>query len=277
MRGTHANLVVTTTTDDATGEDRPLFSFPVQVCKATENQEVRFDRATPNGSEYSQVYRDKVTGEIFETGDLIQGVRTGDSFTEIPKESIKAIDEALTSKEIRVERAVNLDDVPFERVTGAYYLQVPAKDGAAQHYRLLYEALQGTTRPKTAAKALRVSYAARTRRKLGVIYADTTLGCLVLVTLNYAAAVRDPDAQVLTHQNAEVKKETVKKVREVIEALDNDKAGDWDAPVDETIARRAELVEAALAGQGIEVPTPKETTSASEEVEAALEASLAAL
>lgn len=276
MRGTHANLVVTTTTDEATGEETPLFAFPVQVCKATENQEVRFDRATPNGSEYSQVYRDKVTGEVFETGDLIQGVRTGDSFTEIPKESIKAIDEALSSKEIRVERSVDLDEVPFERVTGAYYLQVPAKDGAAKHYRLLYEALQGSKRPKTPAKALRVSYAARTRRKLAVIYADTTLGCLVLLTLTYAASVRSPDEQVLSHQQAEVEKETVGKTRKVIEGLDTDKAGGWDTPVDETIARRAELVEAALAGEGIEVPVAAETP-VSEGVEAALEASLAAL
>lgn len=277
MRGTHANLVVTTATDEVTGEEIPRFSFPVQVCKATESQEVRFDRATPNGSEYQQVYRDKVTGEIFETGDLIQGVRTGDSFTEIPKESIKAIDDALSSKDIRVERSVDLDDVPFERVTGTYYLQVPAKDGAAGHYRVLYEALQGTKRPKTPAKALRVSYAARSRRKLAVIYADTTLGCLVLVTLTYAASVRSPDEQVLCHQQAEVDKEVVKKARQVVEGLDTDKAGDWDTPVDETIARRAELVEAALAGEGIEVPVPTGETSASEGIEAALEASLAAL
>lgn len=276
MRGQHANLVVTTTTDDATGEEKPLFAFPVQVCKATENNEVRFDRATPNGSEYQQVYRDKVTGEIFETGDLISGVRTGDSFTEIPKDRIKAIDDALSSKDIKVERTVDLDDVPFDRVTGCYFLQVPAKGGAHKSYRLLYEALQGTKRPKTPAKALRVTYAARSRRKLAVIYADTTTQCLVLVTLNYAAAVRQPDEQILSHLNVEVDKEMVGKARAVVETLDTDDAGDWDTPVDETIARRQELVEAALAGEGIEIEVTEETT-VTEEVEAALEQSLAAI
>jgi non-homologous end joining protein Ku len=276
VRGQHANLVVTTTTDDATGDEKPLFAFPVQVCKATENNEVRFDRATPNGSEYQQVYRDKVTGEIFETGDLIQGVRTGESFTEIPKERIKAIDEALSSKDIKVERTVDLDDVPFDRVTGAYFLQVPAKGGAHKSYRLLYESLLGTKRPKTPAKALRVTYAARSRRKLAVVYADTKAQCLVLVTLNYAATVRQPDEQILSHLNVEVDKEMVKKARTVVESLDSDEAGDWDTPTDETIAKRQELVEAALAGEGIEVEVAEETT-VTEEVEAALEQSLAAL
>ena len=274
MRGQHSTLVVTKTLDDATGEERPLFAFPVQVCKATENNEVRFDRATPNGSEYQQVYRDKVTGEIFETGDLIQGVRTGESFQQIPKEQIKAIDEALSGKEITVERTVDLDEVPFDRVTGCYFLQVPAKAGAHKSYRLLYEALQGTKRPKTPAKALRVEYSARTRRKLGVVYADPNLQCLVLVTLNYAASVRQPDEQVLSHLAAEVDKEMVSKARKVVEALDKEDAGDWDTPVDETVLRRQELVEAALAGEGIETVEPAEVPSATEEVEAALEASL---
>jgi non-homologous end joining protein Ku len=276
MRGTHSNLIVTQREDDATGELKPLFAFPVQICKAVESEEIRFDRAAPSGAKVQQVYRDTVTGEILESGDLIRGIRTGDSFQHIPEEQIKAIDEQLASKDIIVERTVNLDAVPFDRVTGSYYLQVPAKNGSAKHYRLLYEALNGRLK-KDQPRALRVSFVSRTRQKLGVIYADTEAQCLVLVTLNYAAAVRGPDEQILSHLNAEVDKEVVDKARAVVDALDSDEAGDWDAPVDVTIARRRELVEAALAGEGIEAPVTPEAADANEEVESMLEASLAAV
>jgi len=275
MRGTHSNLVVTTVTDEATGEERPLFAFPVQICKAVDNKEVRFDRRAPSGGEVEQLYRDSVTGEMLKSGDLIRGIATGDSFQQIPDEQIKAIDEALASKEICVERTVDLDDVPFERVTGCYFVQVPAKGGAHKSYRLLYEALQGSD--GQSARALRVKYVPRSRQKLAVIYADTKLQCLMLVTLDYAAAVREPDEQVLSHLQADVSSEMVSKARAVVDALDSEDRGDWNAPIDETIVHRQELVEAALAGEGIEVPDAAPALDANTEVENMLEASLASL
>ena len=99
----------------------------------------------------------------------------------------------------------------------------------------------------------------------------------MLLTLTYAAAVRQPDEQVLSHLNAEVSKEMVDKARSVVEALDSDDAGDWDTPVDETIERRRELVEAALAGEGIEAPAAPVSVDVDEEVESMLEASLEAV
>lgn len=276
MRGIHSNLIVTQTEDDATGESKPLFAFPVQICKAVENEEVRFDRAAPSGAKVQQVYRDTVTGELLETGDLIRGIRTGDSFQQIPDEQIKAIDEQLASKDIVVERSIDLSEVPFDRVTGSYYLQVPAKNGSAKYYRLLYESLNGRLK-KQQPRALRVSFVSRTRQKLGVIYADPKAQCLVLLTLTFAEAVRKPDEQVLSHLNAEVSKEAIDKARAVIDALDNDEAGDWDAPVDQTIVRRRELVDAALAGEGIEAPTAPAEVDVNDEVESMLEASLAAV
>ncbi len=278
MRGIHSNLVVTTATDEATGTKRPLFAFPVQICKATDNKEVRLDTAAPSGAPVQQVYRDTVTGDLVERGDLIKGVRTGDSFAQIPTDQITAIDEALKSDEIIVERTVDLADVPFERVTDCYFLQVPAKGGAHKSYRLLYEALQGSTK-KNPAKALRVKFTSRTRQKLGVVYADTQTKCLILVTLNFAASVRQPDEQVLSHLNVEVEKETVAKARSVIEGLDIEAAGDWDTPVDETIERRNELVEQALAGDGLEIPEGEAAPvqASTDQVEEMLEASLAAL
>lgn len=277
MRGLNTTLVVTTTTDEATGQETPLFAFPVQVCKATsETSEPRFDRATPAGNEYKQVYRDTVTGEVYENGDLIHGVRAGEVFHPIAKEQIDAINESIVDKEIRVERTVNLADVPFERANGYHFLQVPAKNGVAKFYRLLYEALLGgSAKSKNPAKALRVTYAPRTRKKLGVVYADPTTECLVLVTLTYGAAVREPDEQILSHLNAEVDKDQIAKAREVIDRLDSDENGDWDTPEDETIAKREELIAAAIAGEGIEVPDAPPVATEDAAVEALLEASLA--
>ena len=272
-----SNLVVTTTTDPATGARIPLFSLPVQVCKATENNEVRFDSAAPDGSEVKQVYRNETTGDLLERGDLIKGVRTGDSFAAIDPETLAAIDANLKSEEIVVERTVDLEEVPFDRVMDTNYLQVPAKGGAHKSYRLLYEALQGKTK-KAPARALRVKWTATTRQKTGVVYADTDRQALVLVTLRFAAGVREPDEQILSHLNVEVDKEMVAKARQVVDALDKDEAGGWDAPVDETIVQRNELVEQALAGEGIEVPEGDlaPITAATDEVANMLEASLAA-
>jgi non-homologous end joining protein Ku len=254
MRGTNANLVITTTTDEVTGEAKPLFGFPIQICKATGSQDVKFDRVAPSGAAYETCYKDTATGELVEYKDLLRGVKTGDSFQQIPDEAIKAINEALASKEIVVERSVNLSEVPFERATGAAYLQVPTKGGSAKFYRLVYEALTAGKKPK----ALRVKYVSRTRQKLGVIYADTNVKCLVLVTLTFAADVREPDEQVLSPLSVEVEQPMVTKLRKVIDALDTDDAGDWTAPADEAIDKRKELVETALAGEGIEVEPKRE-------------------
>lgn len=271
MRGTNANLVITTTKDEVTGEDKPLFAFPVQICKATSSQDVKFDRAAPSGAAYETCYKDTATGELVAYGDLIRGIRTGESFQQIPDESIKAIDEALASKEIVVERSVNLSDVPFERATGAAYLQVPAKANSAKFYRLVYEALIAGKTPK----ALRVKYVARTRQKLGVIYADTNAKCLVLVTLTFAADVREPDEQILSPQKVEVEKPMVTKLRKVIDSLDTDDAGDWSAPVDEAIEQRKALVDAALAGEGIEVePKAEAEVIEADELDALLDKTL---
>lgn len=280
MRGTHKNLVVTTTTDEATGVSVPLFALPVQICKASDDKEVRLDSAAPDTlAPVTQVYKDEASGELYSRGDLVKGVRNGDSFSQIPQEQLDLIDEEMKSDDILVERTVDLADVPFDRVTDTNYLQVPAKGGAAKSYRLLYEALQGSAKPKRPARALRVKFTSRTRAKVGVIYADPQNEALMLVTIRFAASVRQPDAQIHAHLSAEVAPEMVNKARKVIDSLDVEEAGDWDTPVDETIERRNELVEQALSADGIQVPETADVDpvkAATDQVEDMLEASLAA-
>lgn len=281
MRGYNHRLVVTTTFDEVSGTEVPLFQFPIQVCKASKDVEVRLDTAAPSGAPVGRVWKDKVKGTYHTDGELRKGVRTGDQFQEIDAEQLKAIDASIKSDVIQVERSLPLADVPFDRVIDTAFLQVPSKAPAAKEYRLLYEGLLARPRkgktPARPAMALRVKYVGTTRQKLGVIYADPERGCLMLVALRFAAQQVEPDEQVLAFQAAEVAQPMVDKVRAVIEKLDDDAAGGFDAPVDETIERRAALVEQALAGEAIVAPTEEAEVVTTDAVEDALEASLAAL
>jgi non-homologous end joining protein Ku len=281
MRGTNRQLVVTTVTEEATGAEIPKFAFPVQMCKVLDTAEPRFDRAAPSGAEYDTVYRDRVTGQIHESGDLIRGVRTGDSFAAIDAEVIKAIDENLKSDQIVVERGCLKSEVPFDLATDRHFLQVPAKAGGASQYRLLFEALKGVEKGKgkREARALRVRFGATSRVKMGVVWADEDRGCLMLTTLAFAAQVRSPDEQVLSHLQAEVPAEHVSKMREIVEALDVEARGSFADPVDPTPAAREALIAEALAGEAIEVPEGEAPVVVVEAatLSAALEESLAAL
>jgi non-homologous end joining protein Ku len=64
MRGDNYLLALTTTTDEVTGEIKPLFAFPVQVCKATEDKSVKFEVAAPSGAKREQKWLDPATGEL---------------------------------------------------------------------------------------------------------------------------------------------------------------------------------------------------------------------
>lgn len=265
MRGFHSQLTITTKIDKATGDEKPLFSFPVQICKAVENVEVRFDRATPSGAAPKQRWLDEVTGEVVETSDLTHGVRTGDSFQSIDAEQIKAIDEATKLPDIRVIETVDRAAIPFDRVTDTAFLQSPAKGGSHRAYRLTREALGEDL-------ALFVRFSVRTRQKLGVVYADSDRGCLMLATLRYGAEMRQPDEVVLAPELVEVDQKQVALAREVVEGKKGD--GGFDAPVDEVLAQRRDLIEAALAGEAIEAPA-KPTPADVEDLDAILQESVA--
>lgn len=263
MRGTHSSLTVTTMSDPQSGATLPLFHFPIQICKATGSDDPSFNRATPHGSDYDTVYRDKVTGEIYEYGDLIRGVRVGDSFAEIKPDQIEAIEAKVSMTDTRVLRALRLGDVEMDRATGRYYLQAPPQGGGHTHYKLLYEALLRVPRRGKAkerpAMALEVKFTSRSRQKLGVIFADPERGCLTLVQLCFAAEVREPDEAVLAPQGSKVKEAEVELARQVIDGLVVE-AEDFEEPVDEVVPLKRSLIEAAAAGEKIEAPVIPEAT-----------------
>lgn len=282
MRGTNHLFALTTKVDEITGEVVPSFSFPVQVCKATEsNGNVSFDGAAPSGAEYKTQYVDEATGEVFEYGDRLRGVRVGDEFTPIPEEAIKAIDEATKLPTMVALGRIDLDDALAkygDRICGVHFLQSPAKNGSPKAYRLTYEALREQKSGKKVvqkAQAIVTKRTARSRQKLGLIYADENRGCLMLAEVEFDAKMREPDAQILAPQSAEVSDELIEKARAAVAAL-SDGSLAIENEVDEALSLRQELIEKALAGEAIEVPEAISGEATEDDnLAAALEASIA--
>lgn len=260
MRGDNHVLAITSTTDEVTGERVPIFAFPIQVCKATESpDDGSFEIAAPSGAKRKQVFVDEATGEIVENDACLRGIRVGDDFHEIPKDAIDAIAEQTKLNTMFVLGKVDLDTV-FEqygsRITGRYFIQSPAKIGSPKAYRLVYEALreQKTGKKVTRkAQAFVVKRTPRTRQKLGVLYADEQVGALVLIEVEFAANVREPDAQILAPQQAEVDADMLAKANEIVDALPDGQVA-LDTETDEAIALRIELRDKAIAGEAIAVP-----------------------
>jgi non-homologous end joining protein Ku len=284
MRGDNHVLALTTTTDEITGEVKPLFSFPVQVCKATGSEaDVKFDNAAPSGAEYEIKYVDPVTGETFEYAERLRGVRVGDTFKEIDADSIAAIEEATKVKTMVVAGKVPLDQMRAQygdRAKGVYFLQSPAKGGSPTAYKLVYEALLPEMKGKkevAPAQALVMKRTSRTRQKLNYVYACPERKCLVMVECEFAAAMRAPDEQVQASvKHAEVTDEQVAMARKVIAEKIGDGIPVMEAEVDEAVALKRDLVEAAVAGEGIEAPTRMSEKPVVDDPTDALMASLAA-
>lgn len=280
MRGDNHLLAVTTSTDPITNEVKPLFAFPIQVCKATEaGADQQFQAAAPSGAEYDVKYVDKATGETFEYDQRLRGVRLSeDDFRAIPADSIAEIDEATKIKTMVALGHAPLRDVRSkygDRVTGVYFIQSP-KGGSPKAYRLTYEALRGDEAAGRPAMALVTKRTARSRQKLCFIYSDEDRGCLVMNEVTFAAALREPDAMVLAPQQATVEQKQIDMARQVIDAMP-DGLPVLDDEHDEAVPMRKSLIEKAVDGEAIIAPVKPVVESIEEEsLEDALTASLEA-
>jgi non-homologous end joining protein Ku len=274
MRGDNHELALTTTVDEITGETKPLFSFPIQICKAINDpSKDALDSAGPSGAPAKQQYVDTGTGEVVEGGrtGLAKGVRVGDEFKMIDPEAVKAIDEATKVTTMIALGQIKVEDFRAkygDRIRDRYFLQVPAKGGSATAYKLTYEALLKS------GKAIVTKRTPRTRQQMGVIYADPMNGCLMMVEVLVAALVREPDEQIKAFETATVQAKMLTQAKQIIGKLP-DGAEVLDTEEDDAVPLRKALVEQAIAGEGIEAPVPVATTNQAEDLSALLEASLA--
>lgn len=276
-------LALTTATDEVTGEVKPLFSFPVQVCSAVETEKALWENVTPSGAPTEGLMKvDPITEKHFASSEQRKGVFVGDEFREIPKEAIDEITVASKDKTMVSYGRIDLDTAwkkYGDRITGSYFLQSPQKGGSPKAYRLTYEALRAITKGKKAdqrpARAIVTERVSRSRAHPAFIYADEDAKCLRLVHVAYAEKIKDPDALILAPQQAEVNDGMIDKARTMIEQMDGGEQF-LDTAEDRILAQRRELVEKALDGEQIAAP-PKTVGEAAEsdDLMAALEASLA--
>lgn len=271
-------LAITTTIDEITGEPKPLFSFPIQVCSAAGDTDVKFDIAAPSGAPRKQVYVDESTGEVCEDDACPRGIRIGDVFHPIPADAIEQINTATKIPVMVALGVIDLADVPFDRSVGQHFLQSPVKGGVPKAYRLVYEALRAIPKgkDKRPARAIVTKRTARSRQKLAVIFADEQRECLMLNELRFADQVREPDEQILAPQQAIVDAAQVEMARTVIDGL-----GDGNLAIqgetDDAIVLKRTLIEQAVAGEALDVPATIGDAAPTDDISALLEASLAAV
>lgn len=284
MRGDNYLLAITTTTDEVTGDVKPLFALPIQICKGTEESKVKFDWAAPSGAPRAQVFVDSVTGEPVGPEDCTRGVRvTEDDFREIDAEEIAKIDaeEKITTIVAEgTEPLAGLREEYGDRITGRYFVQSPVKGGSAKAYRMVYESLREVRKGKKVlapARAIIVRRTKRTKQALAFIYADETQGALVLCEMVFANQVREADEAVKQPvATAQIEQTQIDKLRIVLDALGPGRPT-LDTAIDEAEARKVALIEAALNGDVIEpMPMPVAATVEMDNLAAALDASLAA-
>lgn len=283
MRGDHHLLAVTTSIDEVTGETKPLFAFPIQVCKATDGQrDVKFEIAAPSGAKRVQQYIDPATENVIGDEDVRRGVYVGDSFHEIAQESIDAITEQTQTKTMFVGAQMPRDEFFHQYgplITGKYWVQSPAKGGSHKAYKIVYEALRRETKGRkiiNEAKVLLTKRTPKSRLTNCAIYADEDQGCLALVEFAFVPSATAPDEQVLAPQQAEVAAVQVEQARTLINAMANGR--EWcEQSDDDAIALKRDLIDRAVAGEAIAAPTPVAETKATDDLTALLEASLAAV
>lgn len=277
MRGDNHLLAVTTSTDEVTGAKKPLWSVPIQICQAVEEVKVGWDIAAPSGAKRKQQYVDAKTGEVVEDAECPRGVRlSDDDFKQIDAEDVEAINTALKSDLMLVEGEIPFTDVPWDRSTALYFVQSPAKGGSPKSYKILKESLRGIAKgkDKRPAKAIVTKRTVRSKQQLGVIYCDEDRDCLMFAALRFADSVRQPDDQVLAPNSALVEEKQLIVARKVIDGL-GDGAQALATEYDESVAQKRALLEQAIEGETLTVPTPVAETTATDDLTAMLEASLA--
>lgn len=191
--------------------------------------------------QYRQVLREEGTGVWVEKEDVRRGIRKVDGEFVDLTEQLADIEERTQLDRMEVVATIDVGQVPRERVTGSYYLAANG-DGAPRVLRLLFEALKATRR------AAVVKWTKKTRQACGVIAVHGKTGALIVLEVAWAEDVREPNARVLAHQQAEVYEQEVDVACELVDELKDTRAA-LDELRDDALRLREELVLSVEAGE----------------------------
>jgi DNA end-binding protein Ku len=185
-------------------------------------------------------------------------------------EQIEAIEARTKLDEMRVIRFMDAGQIQRERVVASYYIGA-ADNAAPRPLRMLYEAMRAKRRVAI------VKLTKRSRQTLGVITAHGRTKTLVLNEMIWMEDFREPPPKALAIREAVVTEREVRACCKLIEAMSDTREA-LDELRDDAIALREELRARAEAGEmDVTVVEPVPVADAQEDLEAALEASLAAV
>lgn len=246
-----------------------LLTVPVALRKITQNSDVKLDRASEHGNKIKRHEVDEITGEVIE-GECQYGKFVDGVFHPIPASAIASIEAETKIEDFTIEHFIPLKDVPFERVTDAYYLAPQTNGGSPRPLKLLHEALKRTK------KAGVFKLCLTKRQYAAVVYAHN--GGLIVNLLAFATDFKQVHEADEAIAGAQVKPEEVKFACELIEVLaEGSDPGIIDTLADELIPLKQKLVDEALAGRTIKATKKKEPVApADDALMASLKASVAA-
>lgn len=219
--------------------------------------------------EFRQVLVEEGTGEVVEPEDVRKGVRLEDGRFIDCTDQLAAIVNRTKLDRMEVVATIDATQIRRERVTGSYY--IGAQDPKATPVlRLLFESL------KTRREVAVVKYTTRSRQQLGVIAPHAKTGTLVLLSLVWSEDWRAAPAKATAIAKVSVTDRQVGVMSQILAAM-HDTVDVLDTLRDDAIKLREELKVRAEAGEMAEVVEPLPAPVEAQDVEAQLEASLAAV
>jgi len=252
-------------------------AVPVALRKVSTKGEVNFDRACKDGAKVKRLEINADTGKAVTAEDIIRGVRDGDDgpFHEIPAEAIAAIEAQTKLDSLAISGFVPLDEIPWERVTGDYYLAPVKGQSSRGALKLLLEAMKPVYGPRgkviRGARAGVTKLMPRSLQHLAIVYPKDD--GLFVSTLVWAEDFRQAEEARSTLADVKVDEKALGMARELIDAY-SEPIEHLDSLTDDVREKRAELIAQAALGKKIVAPKAVDTKGASDNLMAALEESL---
>lgn len=198
--------------------------------------------ATPG--RYRRVLVEEGTGVEVEKADVRRGVRQPDGCFVDLTDGLREIDDKTKLEQMRVVSFIRVEQVPRDRITGAYWV-APGAPGGAKVLALLRKAMRTTRRVAV------VKWTKRSRQALGVMVAHHS-GALQVLEVAFAALVRKPDDKVLSPSHVPVTDTELAAAVALVKAM-SDSVMSLDELEDDAVVLRRELLEKAAAGEAFTV------------------------
>lgn len=208
-----------------------LTTIAVQMVPQTKTDDIAFNLVSPDGKPVKQVYR---TDDGSFEGTIASCERAYEG-TIIPKDDLKAIEDATKLRDLDIQEFVSVKDVPFERATGTWYVQANPKAGLAS-LRVLTALVKAMAKKKVAAVT---KWTPRKRQTLLVLHVQD--GLLMATALAFTADIQQPDEAVEAVKTYRVENRDVAIAEQLIDMAQGDGRVLNEAK-DEAVEQRKNLV-----------------------------------